>query len=84
MRTQWHCGTGVVRAAFDQVPDVVALRRMALENEGAMIVEQAPAELKTPDFVWGEPRPDFFLMRRLKEKFDPAMVCAPGRFVGGL
>lgn len=80
----WDCATGTVRASFEQVPDVGALRERAAQNGGALVVERAPAEWKTPDFVWGAPQSDFFLARRLKEKFDAAGVCAPGRFVGGL
>lgn len=80
----WDCATGVVRAAFDQLPDVGALRDRAAQSGGALVVERAPAELKIPDFVWGAPQADFFLMQRLKEKFDAANICAPGRSVGGL
>jgi glycolate oxidase FAD binding subunit len=80
----WDYGTGVVHACFDKVPDVGALREEAVGSGGFVIVERAPAALKTPDFVWGVPRSDFILMQRLKAKFDPAAICAPGRFVGGL
>ena len=80
----WDYGTGVVHACFEQVPDVAALREEAVRNGGFVIVECAPTALKTPDFVWGSPRSDFVLMKRLKAKFDPAGICAPGRFVGGL
>jgi glycolate oxidase FAD binding subunit len=35
--------------------------------------------------VWGAPEAgNLALMRRLKEKFDPAGIFAPGRYVGGL
>jgi len=34
--------------------------------------------------VWGAPRSDFALMQRLKKAYDPARVCAPGRFIGGI
>jgi glycolate oxidase FAD binding subunit len=80
----WDCGVGLVHACFEQVPDVAVLRDEAARNTGFVLVERAPVALKTPAFVWGAPRPDFVLMKRLKAKFDPAGICAPGRFVGGL
>jgi glycolate oxidase FAD binding subunit len=49
------------------------------------MLEWAPAEIKTgPETVWGPPRPDFELMRRVKRSFDPQNVLAPGRFAGGI
>jgi len=47
-------------------------------------LERAPDEVRTWQNVWGATGDDFFLMQRLKAKFDAANVCAPGRFVGGL
>jgi glycolate oxidase FAD binding subunit len=81
---QWDCGTGIVCAVFDDVPDIAVLRQLAVQSEGSMIVERAPHELKTPDLVWGAPGSHFMLMQRLKAKFDGARIFAPGRFVGGL
>jgi glycolate oxidase FAD binding subunit len=85
----WECGLGVARAKFEKAPDNAAqivheLRALAENEEGTMIVAGAPSELKTPDFVWGAPRADFALQRQLKNTFDAAQVCAPGRFIGGL
>lgn len=34
--------------------------------------------------VWGPPRPDFSLMRRVKNTFDPHNLLSPGRFAGGI
>ena len=47
-------------------------------------MEAAPRELKEKVSVWGQPRNDTVVMRRLKEKIDPAGVLNPGRFVGGI
>jgi glycolate oxidase FAD binding subunit len=47
-------------------------------------VEAAPTALKERFDVWGEPGPDFSLMRRLKEQFDPQGILNPGRFLGRL
>ncbi len=83
-RTMWDCGLGIVRTSFDDVPDIAFLRAEAMQRDGFLIVERAPDELRTPQNVWGETGTDFFLMQRLKAKFDAANVCAPGRLVGGL
>jgi len=49
------------------------------------MLEWCPSEIKTsPDIVWGTSRPDFELMRRVKNSFDPQIVLAPGRFAGGI
>lgn len=55
------------------------------ETQASAILEWCPAELKTSaEVVWGPPRPDFELMRRVKRCFDPQNVLAPGRFAGGI
>jgi glycolate oxidase FAD binding subunit len=55
------------------------------ETQASAVLEWCSAELKTsPEIVWGPPRPDFELMRRVKNSFDPQNVLAPGRFAGGI
>jgi glycolate oxidase FAD binding subunit len=44
----------------------------------------APRALKQRINVWGLPRPDLALMRRLKTAFDPQNIFASGRFAGGI
>lgn len=80
----WECGLGIVEADFESDPDVAFLRTEAEKMGGFLIVEKAPIEMKTPELVWGKPRGDFALMKKLKQSFDAANVCAPGRFIGGL
>jgi glycolate oxidase FAD binding subunit len=64
---------------------LLELRRYCVEaGRGALVLEKAPAELRAAVDVWGEPRPDFALMRRLKQQFDPQGILNPGRFVGGV
>jgi FAD/FMN-containing dehydrogenase len=48
------------------------------------MIEWAPTEVKRGISVWGPVRPDFALMRRLKNVFDPQQVLSPGRFAGGI
>jgi len=67
----------VARAAQD-------VFRAAAEAGAKARLEWAPVELKRAVNVWGEPRPDFALMRRVKQIFDPENILSPGRFAGGI
>jgi hypothetical protein len=60
-----------------------AFRAMA-ELAASARIEFAPTELKRAVNVWGAPRPDFELMRRVKKVFDSGDVLSPGRFAGGI
>lgn len=87
LKVLWQVGTGVVEASFDEaigVEGIAGLRWTAEKLDGFLVVERVPLEWKTPDLVWGAPRADFALMKRLKCTLDAANVCAPGRFIGGL
>jgi glycolate oxidase FAD binding subunit len=49
------------------------------------VVLDAPSEVRERVDVWGVGgSPAIELMRRVKRRFDPAGVCAPGVFVGGI
>jgi glycolate oxidase FAD binding subunit len=71
---------GRIRAAtlLQHTWDVVARR------QGSVFVDAAPPALKREVDVFGPLRPDFAIMKRLKEEFDPSRILAPGRFVGRL
>jgi len=56
---------------------------VAGKNSRGMIL-RSPRELKREMNIWGEAREDFPLMQRVKQAFDPHVIFAPGRFVGGL
>ncbi len=56
----------------------------AVKNEGNVVVESCPFPLKQKVDVWGQPKGDYQIMRRLKGQIDPAGVLNPGRFVGGI
>jgi glycolate oxidase FAD binding subunit len=87
-------GTLVARAglgiAWIQLPvdhaDVVAAiedlrRRLA---PAPCVVLDAPADVRAALDPWGGETGPVDLMRKVKERFDPAGVCAPGLFVGGI
>ena len=47
-------------------------------------MEGCGVELKHHIDIWGRPRPDFAIMRQMKEQFDPHGTMNPGRFLGRL
>ncbi len=81
---------GLIRARLRPESDAAAealigaARDIARRHEGALVVEAAPPAVKRAIDVFGPARPDFAIMRRLKEALDPERTLAPGRFVGGL
>ena len=48
------------------------------------VVLDAPAGVRGKVDPWGEEPPAVELMRRVKARFDPAGVCQPGIYVGGI
>jgi glycolate oxidase FAD binding subunit len=85
-----HVGAGIVRTRV--LGELEAVRRAALETvavakslEGEAWAERVADPLRPAltDVWYGEP-PGFFLMRRIKQEFDPKSTLNPGRFVGGM
>lgn len=86
-----HAGNGILYIELrpsDATPRIVeainTLRQYAQEARGSLVVEHCPVELKRLIDVWGKPGSDFYLMQRLKHRFDPKGTFVRGRFVGGL
>jgi glycolate oxidase FAD binding subunit len=88
-----HAGNGILTsyildcgaAKMDPVVDLIGkFTDEAAKHEGNLIVESSPRDLKERVSVWGRPRSDEVVMRRLKETVDPGGVLNPGRFVGGV
>ena len=48
------------------------------------VLLDAPAEVRALLDPWGGETGPVGLMRKVKERFDPAGICAPGLFVGGI
>jgi FAD/FMN-containing dehydrogenase len=49
------------------------------------VVLDSPLELRTAEDPWGVSEgPELTLMRRVKQRFDPAGACNPGVFAGGI
>ena len=88
-----HAGNGILTsyildydaAKMDPVADLIGkFTDEAAKHEGNLMVESSPRDLKEKVSVWGRPRSDEVVMRRLKETVDPGGVLNPGRFVGGV
>jgi len=88
-----HAGNGILTsyildygaAKMGPVVDLIGkFTDEAAKHEGNLIVESSPRDLKERISVWGRPRSDEVVMRRLKETVDPGGVLNPGRFVGGI
>ncbi|HEX4420012.1 MAG TPA: hypothetical protein VH165_18990, partial [Kofleriaceae bacterium] len=63
---------------------IIAARAALVAEGGAVVIEDAPAELRAALDSWGPPPAAFPIMERLKQRFDPERRLNPGRFVGGL
>lgn len=91
-----HAGSGLIhvrwRLALTGAPtdkdrpvaDIKWLRQLATQEQGHLVVERAPLELRHPDIIWGEPAESFSWLRRIKSKYDANEQFVAGRFVGGL
>ncbi|WP_239314064.1 FAD-binding oxidoreductase [Plantactinospora mayteni] len=83
-------GLGVVHAALpaDSSPERVGtildgVRAVLRARSGRCVVVAAPPRIREAVDLWGE-LPDLPLLRRVKERFDPAHRLAPGRYPGGI
>ncbi|MEX0749297.1 MAG: FAD-binding oxidoreductase, partial [Dehalococcoidia bacterium] len=63
---------------------VAHARALAARCDGYTVVDAAPVSYKREHDVFGPLRPDFAIMKRLKDEFDPRRILSPGRFVGRL
>lgn len=88
-----HAGNGILTTYIlesdvvksDPLVDLISkFTAEAVRHDGNLVVESCPSALKTKIGVWGLPRSDNALMRRLKEEVDPVGVLNPGRFIGGI
>ena len=88
--TEQCSGTLVGRAALgtsyiELDPEALGRLRAGLPRGARSVLLDAPAELRGSVDPWGGPAGGAEdLMRRVKQRFDPARVCNPGVFVGGI
>ncbi|MGI8863203.1 MAG: FAD-binding oxidoreductase [Solirubrobacteraceae bacterium] len=66
-------------------PEAVSRLRGGLRPGEYSVVLDAPAEARAGLDAWGPNDPVALgLMQRVKHRFDPALACNPGAFVGGI
>lgn len=63
----------------DGAYEIRRLREIMESTGGGLVVERAPAELRSEVGTWGTPRTPVAIARALKQRFDPNSVLAPGR-----
>jgi glycolate oxidase FAD binding subunit len=61
---------------------VEEVREIAARYGGFVIVDAASPAVKQQIDVFGPPRPDLEIMRRLKAELDPKGILSPGRMWG--
>lgn len=85
----WHAGLGDGRIrvvdSSQQTDDKVISRLEAVRTEAqrlgsALIIENAPADLRNRIDAWGPSRASAGLMKRIKQQLDPDDILSPGRF----
>lgn len=85
----WHAGLGDGRVRvvdnFEQTEDKTISRLETLRTEAqhlgsALIIENAPADLRNRIGVWEPSGPSAGLMQRIKQQLDPDGILSPGRF----
>jgi glycolate oxidase FAD binding subunit len=85
-----HAGSGIVRGHAAGLTREGAQAMLKILGEkaaaagGNVVLPRCPPEWKRHLPVWGAPRGDIALMRRVKEQLDPRRLFNPGRFVGGI
>ncbi len=87
-RARAHAGNGIVQAQAlgewsleEAEAELVALRSTAVADDGNLILPRCPTGWKTRLGVWGDPRDDWSLAKRVKGALDPSGSLNPGRFV---
>jgi glycolate oxidase FAD binding subunit len=86
---QAHAAVAVAHAALRGDPAALVsaveeTRGLLARRGGSLVVLEAPLEVKRQVDIWGPAGDALPLMRRVKERFDPAGTMSPGRFVGGI
>jgi len=90
-----HAGCGICtisllmnqggNGSMDKAVEVMGqLLKRSRDAGGNLVIQYAPSAVKKHLSMWGEPPPDFAVLKRVKEQVDPSGIMSPGRFVGGL
>jgi FAD/FMN-containing dehydrogenase len=87
---QAHAGTGIVIGnagadlSFARAEKLMAqMQEHASQAQGNVVLLRCPPAWKASLPLWGRPRGDQLLMRRVRAALDPHGIFNPGRFLGG-
>jgi len=85
-----NAGNGIVYGIWnDELPlpnaanMLTSLRQFTVQNHGNLVITRCPAEWKRELPIWGEPRGDWALMKKVKQAIDPKNLFNPGKFLVG-
>ena len=82
------CGIGLLKLTTtneNTLSGLIQSLRAAMESQGgSLVVLRLSPALRSKIDSWGAAPDSLPLMRRVKERFDPAGILNPGRFVGGI
>jgi len=83
LKYQASAGNGIVTIAIGGEPMAIVaeLRRAAAAGQGSVVVTRCLPAWNRELNVWGEPRGDWALMKKVKRELDPQDIFNPGRFV---
>jgi hypothetical protein len=59
-------------------------RSLTRQAAGNIVLPRCPVAWKSRLPIWGEPRGDVAVMRRIKQALDPHGLFNPGRFLEGI
>ena len=80
-----RAGLGLAWIRLDSTGALAAVKELRARLAPApCVVLDAPTDVRAALDPWGGETGPVELMRKVKERFDPAGVCAPGLFVGGI
>ncbi len=77
-----RAASGVLWAHFEDFEDAQTFVRSAVAGGWPAVVEFASPAVKSAMQLWPAPGPDFALMQRLKDHFDPHHLLNRGRLYG--
>jgi len=91
MHLHAHAGSGIVRGHLDGSLTLERVQAMlkelatlAASARGNLVIPRCPTPWKRSLPIWGAPRGDAWLMRKVKQQLDPRGLFNPGRFVDGI
>jgi FAD/FMN-containing dehydrogenase len=89
LAVQAHAGNGIVIGqindlTLEQARALIKRLHQLIATKGNLVIVSCPSAWKKSLPIWGIPRGDWSMMRKIKQTLDPGNLFNPGRFVDGL